>query len=338
MKPTQRILILGALVLNSFSLPAQPPELLFTAAAFTKAQKNSSIPTDAGIFVRDPEKGWMPFGPKIQQVASASVDPSDPSRIFLACGNGIVRSLDAGKTWRLVTDWRVSDVTAIVIDPTNGQTVYAASGWGIVRSPDGGESWDSVDQGLPEQFSRTIAIDPQNPRRLFVGTAGGLFVSDNGADSWQRVTDVPAVHVLRLRHGVKQPKVWLAVTEGRGAWRSTDSGNSWHPTAPAVAAANVYACAVDPSNARNLAIGGWGTGVYTSSDGGKSWHHRPTGLPSQNVLTLTYDPSSGHLWVGTFEEGTAWSDDAGTTWNGGGLEGSLTNDLGFLPLTPVDRQ
>ena len=338
MKHFPRSLLLGAVILASSSLPAASAELLFTAAAFTKAQKNSSIPTDAGIFVLHPDKGWMPFGPKIQSVASASVDPSNYSRIFLACGNGIVRSLDAGKTWRLVTDWRVSDVTAIVIDPTNGQNIYAATGWGIVRSRDGGESWQSIDQGLPEQFSRTITLDPTNPQRLLVGTSGGLFVSPNGGDSWQQIKDVPTVHVLRLRHGIAQPNVWLAVTEGRGAWLSTNSGKSWTATAPAVAQANVYAAAVDPTNAQNLAVGGWTTGVHASTDGGRTWHHSAADLPSENVLTLTYDPGhTGRLWVGTFEEGTAWTEDAGKTWQNGGLEGSLTNDLGFLPLTPVAR-
>jgi ligand-binding sensor domain-containing protein len=317
---------------------AAPTPILFTAAAFTKAQKNSSIPTDAGIFVRDPVLGWMPFGPKIQSVASAAVDPSDASRIFLACGNGIVRSLDSGATWRLVTDWRISDVTAIVINPTDGQTIYAASGWGLARSQDGGETWQSIDHGLTEKFSRTIMIDPANPQRLLVGTAGGLFVSTDGADTWQRIESVPATHVLRLRHGEQQPQVWLAVTEGRGAWLSNDSGHAWAPTAPAVAEANLYAAAVDPTNAQNLAVGGWNTGVHTSIDGGKTWQHRPVGLPSENVLTLAYDPShEGRLWVGTFEEGTAWTDDAGQTWHDGGLDGSLTNDLGFLPLVPVAR-
>ena len=68
--------LLGSFAIACSLVAAQPPELLFTAAAFTKAQKNSSIPTDAGIFVRDPKLGWMPFGPKIQSVASASVDLS----------------------------------------------------------------------------------------------------------------------------------------------------------------------------------------------------------------------------------------------------------------------
>jgi hypothetical protein len=57
------------------------------------------------------------------------------------------------------------------------------------------------------------------------------------------------------------------------------------------------------------------------------------------VLTLAYDPNHpGRLWTGTFEEGTAWTDDAGKTWQDGGLDGSLTNDLGFLPLQPIARK
>ena len=76
----------------------------------------------------------------------------------------------------------------------------------------------------------------------------------------------------------------------------------------------------------------------TSTDGGKTWQDRSTGLPSPNVLTLTYDPNhAGRLWAATFEEGTVFSDDAGKTWQDGGLDGSLTNDLGFLPLQPTLR-
>ena len=98
------------------------------------------------------------------------------------------------------------------------------------------------------------------------------------------------------------------------------------------------AFAVDPTNADNLAIGGWEVGVFTSTDGGKSWQHRAAGLPSPNVLTLTYDPNDpGKLWAASFEEGTVWSKDAGATWQDGGLDGALTNDLGFLTLATDTR-
>ncbi len=319
-------------------LTAEPTSVLFTAAAFTKAQRNSSIPTDAGIFVRLPDDGWVPYGPKIQQVSSAAVDPADASRVFLACGNGIVRSTDGGDSWRLVTGWRESDVTALVIDPTDGQKVYASSGWGLLRSLDGGDSWTSIDDGLSERFSRTIVMDEANPARLLAGTAGGLFVTTDRGDWWHQVKGVPSAHVLRLRRGVDQPNTWLAVTEGQGAWLSTDDGNAWKLTAPEVASANLYACAIDPHDANHLAVGGWGVGVWTSTDGGASWQNRADGLPSPNVLTLTYDPHHpGRVWAASFEEGLVFSDNDGATWQDGGLDGSLTNDLGFLPLTVTPR-
>jgi len=334
----KRFATLFATASLALGLTAEPAAVLFTAAAFTKAQRNSSIPTDAGIFVRLPDAGWVPYGPKIQQVASASVDPSDSSRIFLACGNGIVRSTDSGKTWRMVTGWRESDITAIVIDPTDGQRIYASSGWGLIRSFDGGDSWTSIDTGLTEKFSRTIVMDDANPSRLLAGTAGGLFVTTNHGDTWAQVKGVPSAHVLRLRRGIDQPNVWLAVTEGQGAWLSTDDGASWRLTAPDVASANLYACAVDPHDANNLAVGGWDVGVVTSNDGGATWQNRAAGLPSPNVLTLVYDPHhAGRVWAASFEEGIVFSDDAGATWQDGGLDGSLTNDLGFLPLEPIAR-
>jgi photosystem II stability/assembly factor-like uncharacterized protein len=181
-------------------------------------------------------------------------------------------------------------------------------------------------------------LDEQQPNRLFAGTTDGLFVSTNRGDDWTRVTDLPAVNILRLRRGVSDPSVWLAVTEGRGAWLSTDDGANWQPTAPALAEANLYGCAVDPLNARNLAVAGWHVGVWVSTDGGQTWTDRATGLPSAHVHTVTYDPNEpGRLWTGCFEEGIVYSDDDGTTWQDGDLYGALTNDLGFLPLQAKSR-
>ncbi len=328
-------LVFGS-VCADLSLAAAPATKLFTAAAFTKAQQNSSIPTDAGIFVRDEAGVWSSFGPKIQAVNSATVDPTNPARIFLACGNGIVRSLDRGQTWRMVTGWRISDVYEIAIDPTAPERVYAATGWGPWRSIDGGETWTFVDAGLPEHFTRSFALDPQDPSRLFLGNAAGLFVSTDGADSWQRVPAVPDRNILRVRHGAPGSGVWLVGTEGDGAWLSTDDGRTWTQTAPAIATANTYAVAVDPADARTLAVGGWDVGVWVSRDGGVTWSQLDRSLPSPNVLTLAFDPAKpGRLWTGTFEEGIVFTDlSAGPdpVWQDGGVDGALTNDLGFLPL------
>jgi photosystem II stability/assembly factor-like uncharacterized protein len=315
--------------------PTEPGPTLFAAAAFTKAQRNSSIPTDAGVFLRGADGEWTPFGPKIQQVNSATVAPADPRLIFVAAGNGVIRSRDGGITWRQVTGWEVNDVLVIASDPTDADRVYAATAWGLWRSADGGETWDRPRTGFHRDhaFMRTLVLDPHQPGRLLAGTAGGIYETRNHGDTWQRHADLPEVNVLRLRRGEAQPAVWLAGTEGRGVWLSSDDGASWQATAPALATANVYGVAVDPTDARRLAAGGWQTGVHLSTDGGVTWQARTEGLPSLNFLTLAYDPNvPGRLWASAFEEGTVYSDDDGLTWQDGGLYGALVNDFGFLPL------
>ena len=325
--------ILAALTLVAQTGKTAPSPHLFAAAAMTKAQKNSSIPTDSGIFLRTDDGEWVAFGPKIQAVSSATVDPSNPEIIFLACGNGIIRSRDGGVSWRLVTDWKVSDVAAIVIDPIDGNRVYASTGWGLWKSVDGGDTWKPADNGLTETFSKTLLLDAIEPERLLVGTAGGLYVSIDGAETWSRITDVPSTHILRLRRGVADPKVWLAVTEGHGAWISHDDGTTWTSTAPSLDDANLYGAAVDPIDSLHLAVAGWGVGTWVSADGGSTWFDRTAGLPTPNVFSLAFDPTSpGRLWASTFEEGTFYSDDFGKTWIEGGLVGALVNDSGFINL------
>ena len=328
---TLSVLLLASLSVSVLADRADGRPHLFAAAAMTKAQKNSSIPTDSGVFIRTDAGEWVAFGPKIQAVNSATVDPTNPEIIYLACGNGIVRSRDGGLSWRLVTGWEISDVAAIVIDPTDGNRVYASTGWGLWKSTDGGDHWKPADNGLTETFSKTLVLDPTEPDRILAGTAGGLFVSRDRAETWKRVVDVPPTHILRLRQGAADPNVWLAVTEGHGAWLSKDDGLSWRSTAQSLVHANLYGAAIDPTDSDHLAVAGWGVGVWVSPDGGKTWMDRSAGLPVVNVFSLTFDPTEpGRLWASTFEESTWYSDDSGKTWVDGGLDGALVNDSGFL--------
>ena len=305
---------------------------LFAAMIMTREQQASSVPTDSGILLRDPEsQKWRRLGPAIQMISSAVSDPSNPQTLFLACGNGIVRSRDGGSSWRLVTGWRESDVLQIAIDPSDGNKVYAATAWGVIVSRDGGDSWTAANTGLPEYFSKGIVLDHRNPERLLLATTTGLFKSTNQASSWQRVETFPEVAVLRLRRSPSNPDFWIAGTEGKGVWISRDDGATWQPSCPDLATANMYAVAVDPADAANLIVGGWGTGVYVSNNRGEDWKHTTGKLPSPNVTALLFDENHpGRLWASTFEEGTFYTDDSGSTWHSAHLDGAYVFDLGFL--------
>lgn len=314
--------------------PATEQEKIFAALAMTKAQESSPVPTDSGVFLYDADSDdWHRTGPVIQAISSITTDPSDPERIFLACGNGIVRSLDGGESWKMTSGWRESDFTKIAIDPMDGNNVYAASVWGVSVSHDGGESWKPANKGLAEKYSRTVIVDQRKPKRVLLGTADGIYQSNDGANTWKPVRTSPKLVILRMARSEANLDLWIAGTEGQGVYLSTNDGKAWQQTAPALAQNNIYAVAVDPFNASNMAAAGWGTGVWVSSNGGESWTFRGDGLPSQNITSMTFDPKhEGRLWVSTFEEGTSYSDDLGKDWSEGGLMGAYVYDLGTISV------
>ena len=332
MKTPALFLLALATLLTPVGAGAVPSHDHYAAVAMTKAQKNSSTPTDSGLYRRQPDGSWTHFGPRVLGIWTMAVQPGSDGRVMLvASGDGILRSTDAGETWRLTTGWEVIDVRTFAFHPENADEVYASTCWGPLRSTDGGATWSPTQAGLNLLFCQTIIADVLEPGRVLLGTEDGIYVSNDGAKTWSR-TDSPPATALRMIQSAADPKLLLAGTEGRGAWLSRDGGRSWRQTDPASARANLYAAALAPHDTKVMAVGGWATGVRVSTDGGDTWVDRTAGLPVDNVFLVTFDPTvRGRLWAGTFEEGCFYSDDLGVTWQDGGLYGAYPFDFIFVP-------
>ncbi|MFZ9681624.1 MAG: WD40/YVTN/BNR-like repeat-containing protein [Cephaloticoccus sp.] len=328
------LLALSLAVLTPAGLTAGAPvHDLYAAVAMTKAQKNSSTPSDSGLYVRPAgTMNWEHFGPRVLGITSVAFQPgSDGQVVLIASADGVVRSTDGGKTWRLTTGWEVIDVRAFAFNPGNANEVYAATAWGPLRSTDGGATWSLAQAGLYLLYGQTLVADAQTPGRVLLGTEDGIYQSTDGAKTWAR-TDSPPATALRMVQSATNPNLILAGTQGRGAWLSRDAGRSWSQTDAGSATANLYAASIDPHDADRLAVGGWGVGVRVSADGGASWEDRSAGLPVKNVFVLAFDSDvTGRLWVSTFEEGAFYSDDLGLTWQDGGLYGAYGFDFVFVP-------
>jgi photosystem II stability/assembly factor-like uncharacterized protein len=136
---------------------------------------------------------------------------------------------------------------------------------------------------------------------------------------------------------MREPDVFLASTNGRGAWISRDAGASWSTVDPDASGAHLYAAALAPHDSKLMAVGGWEAGVRVSADGGKSWIERSAGLPNRRIFVAAFDPRhAGRLWASTFEEGSFYSDDLGRSWHDGGLYGAYGLDFIFI-TPPVTR-
>lgn len=308
-----------------------PPHAMYAAVAMTKAQKNSSTPADSGLYERKAGTStWTHFGPRVLGIISVAFQPGSHGQVVLiASADGVVRSTDGGQTWRLTTGWEVADVRAFAFNPANPAEVYAATQWGPLRSTDGGATWQLAQAGLNLLYCQTLVADARTPGRVLLGTEDGIYVSTNGAKTWTR-TDSPPATALRLVQSATNPELVLAGTQGRGAWLSRDAGQSWAQIDAGSATTNLYAATINPHDAAQFAVGGWGVGVRVSTDGGATWADRSIGLPVKNVFVVAFDPDvPSRLWASTFEEGTFYSDDLGRTWHEGGLYGAYGFDFTF---------
>jgi photosystem II stability/assembly factor-like uncharacterized protein len=86
--------------------------------------------------------------------------------------NGLVRSDDAGDTWRDVPLPNAPDgkpVGLIVVDPTNHATIYAATSAGIYKSDDDAGTWRLLVPADPKfTHVRALAVSPANPRVVYL--------------------------------------------------------------------------------------------------------------------------------------------------------------------------
>lgn len=309
-----------------------PAHRFFASASLTKAQINTPLAADFGLFYRADDGKWLPFGPRVAGFG-LTIQPGDPAIMYVPSTDGVVRSRDGGKTWRQLTGWEIADVRSIVFDRIDPRLAYAATAWGPIRSTDGGDSWQAALQGLTKPYCQTLVADPQRAGRVLLGTEDGLYVSTDAALSWTRV-ESPAATVLRLVRSEANDQLLLAGTQGRGAWLSRDGGATWAAVDAGSATANFYGAAMNPADAATMAVGGWSVGVRVSEDGGRTWADRSAGLPVKNVLVVAFDPDAkGRLWAATFEEGSFYSDDFGRTWKNGGLYGANGSDFIFIPTS-----
>ncbi len=250
----------------------------------------AGVPSEPNVFyvgavnggvwrTNDAGRTWQPIfdAQPTQSIGAIAVAPSNPSVIYVASGegllrpdlsvgNGIYRSSDGGLTW---THGGLADgqqIPELAVDPHDPNRLFAAvlghpygpnTERGIFRSLDGGASWQRVLYHDADTGGSTVAIDPSNPqvvyaglwqsrlgpwedRNEFQGTGGGLFKSTDGGSTWQQLTNgLPA--------NLAQINIAIAASAPR----------------------RIYAVAgtTEPGDYSSAA----GLGVFRSDDAGESW-------------------------------------------------------------------
>ncbi len=219
---------------------------------------------------------WYPVFDDIKDVSSigsVEVAPSDPNIVYVGTGgvnegDGVYKSLDAGKTWQHLGMEKTRAIPLMLVDPKNSNVVIMAAlgsarvadgNRGVFRTTDGGKTW-----------TRTLFVD-------------SLTGAQNLASAYDHPEVILATTIRRggggRGGGGGGGGAAAGGGTGTGLYKSTDGGVTWKGITgnglPQLTGRVSVAIAMHTNAQRMFLIGTFG--LYRSDDGGNSWRRMATG-------------------------------------------------------------
>ena len=233
---------------------------------------------------------------------------------FSASSTGLLRSLDAGRTWSPVRldSGLVIPASAVVFSPQfpADQIVFAAVPGGILRSLDGGNVWASAQLPTPAPFITSMAVSPdfEHDRMLFAASLeDGVYRSIDGGANWASWNfGLLDFQVLSLM--IASGDTLYAGT-GTGLFVSQNAGRAWIETTLPCGHSPILCLASAPGL---LLVGTEGSGLYASLDDSQSWQQLGNDKTQESINALILD---GNMIIAATQDVLMISRDAGQIWD-----------------------
>ena len=317
------------------------------------------VATAAGGIFKTENSGttFTPITDKLPNstIGDIAIAPSDPSILYVGMGeannrqssswgNGVYKSMDAGKTWTHLGLGDTHHIGRIVVHPTNPDIVYVAAGghlWGpnkergVFKSIDGGKTWQNVLFLNEDTGASDIAIDLQSPNTLYVamyqrrrtpwgfnggGPHSGLYKTVDGGANWTKLKGGLPETGETGRIGIdiyrKNPNIVYVSYENAkgGIFRSDNKGETWtHMSDYNPRPMYFSQIRVDPTNDQRVWLAG--VSLAFSEDGGKTWQQNVSRTIHADIHAIWIDPSnSDHVFIGC-DGGVNITWDRARTWD-----------------------
>ncbi len=310
--------LMAILLLFIVTLPvwAQSPHIYFSVIGRKKITVVGRDIYQTGLYKSNSGLDqWQHLGWENISIFGIDVDPvSEGQRIFAAAGNGVLRSLDGGASWKIVTDWQLTECQTVVIDTTDVQTVYVTSSFGTWKSMDNGDSWTELTAGLSPTsltFNSCLIIKPSDHDVLYLGTADGLLVSNDGGTTWDRL-GMTGREIHDLQVAPYDENLMLCSTDEAGVYLSRDGGMVWRQINMGLKGRAIYSVAIDPNTPGTFYAGGFLCGVSKTTDYGRTWEGLDNEITDKTVRDLAIYPlDSNRIAAGVLNFGFYQSTDGG---------------------------
>lgn len=302
---------------------------VFATVISTKLFIVGAANPQTGLFYQNPDEDtvWHHTGAPNIRANGMAYDPENEKTFYIASGNGLHKTTDGGRSWKITTGWEITEILWVSVDPGNTSTVYIGTAYGIYKSIDGCSTWKQTFT----IFTSSVIVDHSNSSTLYCSTENGVFKSVDAGESWSR-TGLSIKRTRTIAQHPKRPEMLFVGTEDNGIFASRDAGKTWTKIEAGIDHSTFYTIVFDPNNPENMYAGGYVTGVYKSVDGGKIWKRKCKNFAVESVHSIAVDPKSGtRVYAATIGDGIYRSDDGGETWRNAGMRGSQAWILSIRP-------
>jgi len=308
--------------------------------------------TDAGNTYENISDGF--FGGSVGAVAVSEWDNNviyvgmgeKTVRGNVSSGDGIYKTVDAGKTWKHIGLKNSRHISRVKIHPKNPDIVYVAvmgdlykssEERGVYKSTDGGKNWKRVLFSTTDAGAIDLIIDPNNPRILYASTwdirrtpyslssggkGSGLYKSTDEGETWTNISmnqglpkgiwGISGVTVSPVNSDIVYA---LIENKDGGVYKSTDAGKTWKLINKerklrqrAWYYTRLYADTQDENGLYVLNVS-----YHQSKDGGKTF--KTFGAPHGDHHDLWIDPNDNQRMIIGDDGGAQISFDAGENWS-----------------------
>lgn len=319
---------------------------------------------------------WEPIFDKepVAAIGSIAVSQSDPNIVWVGTGeawairdtdvmgDGVYKSMDAGKTWTHMGLDETGRIGRVVVNPKNpdnvlvcalGRTTGPQQERGVYRTTDGGKTWQRTLFVDENTGCSGLSMDPENSQTLFAGTwqvemhtyaelsggpGSGVYVSHDNGVTWKHIDGhgLPKSPVGKIDIAVaptNSDRVYALIqTAGQGSvWRSDDGGENWRVVnwqRTLIGRAGYYIrIAVSPANEDEVLIAN--SSFFQSVDGGENFKEVPWGGDNHDIWI---DPTNADRFALTNDAGVLI-----TTVHGRGFH-RVSLPIGQMYHVAVDNQ